>query len=157
MTTAIYAGSFDPFTNGHLDIIKKASPLFDKVTIVIAINHNKLRKYNAVKMCQAIEQTLHECGINNCVVGIYNGLIAELTRSWKCQYLIRGLRNSMDYNYEENIAKINAQLDPQVETIYFRSSQDIVSSTFVKELYSFNHDISNYVPPAVLKLMEEYK
>lgn len=154
MTEAIYPGSFDPFTNGHLDMVKKASELFDKVAIVIAINKNKSRAYDADKMCKAIEATLRENNITNCIVGTWDGLIADLMYQWKVKYLIRGLRNNMDYNYEENIAKINKLINPEIQTIYFRAESDI-SSTMVKELYSFGKDISTYVPSAVLNLMEE--
>ncbi len=157
MTSAIYAGSFDPFTNGHLDIVKKASKIFDKVIIVIAINAKKVRTYNAYNMCSAISKTLQENYLSNCMVVTYDGLVAELAYDWDVPYLIRGLRNIQDYNYEEEMSKINAELNAEIETIYFRSNQDIVSSSFVKELYNLKYDISNYVPSAVLKLMEECK
>ena len=155
MTHAIYPGSFDPFTNGHLDMVKKASELFDKVTIVVAINKSKSKTYDPNKMCEAIESTLQANNITNCVVGTWDRLIADLMYQWNVKYLIRGLRNNMDYNYEENIAKINKLINPEIQTIYFRAESDI-SSTMVKELYSFGKDISAYVPSAVFNLMEEY-
>lgn len=157
MRTAIYAGSFDPFTNGHLDIVKKASKIFDRVIIVIAINTKKSRAYKGDKMCGAISQTLQENRLSNCMVVTYDGLVAELAYDWDVKYLIRGLRNVQDYSYEEEMSKINARLNPNIETIYFRSNRNIISSSMVKELYSFNHDVSKYVPCAVLKLMEECK
>ena len=156
MKTAFYAGSFDPFTNGHLDIVKKASELFDKVVIVIAINTKKSRAYNDDKMCAAIETTLKEHGITNCTVGKYNGLIADLMSGWNVKYLIRGLRDVVDYNYEENIAKTNKLIYPEIETVYFRADNNI-SSTMVKELYNFGKDVSDYVPTAVFDLMEEHE
>lgn len=157
MTSAIYAGSFDPFTNGHLDIVKKASTIFDKVIIVIAINVKKTRTYRAYDMCSAISKTLQENQLNNCMVVTYDGLVAELAYDWGVPYLIRGLRNAQDYSYEEEMSKINAELNPEIETIYFRSNQDIVSSSLIKELYGLKYDVSEYVPSAVLKLMEECK
>lgn len=156
MTHAIYPGSFDPFTKGHLDIVKKASEIFDKVTIVIAINKNKKRTYNVEKICTAIETLLFEKNITNCVVGTWDGLVADLMNDWNVKYLIRGLRNNMDYNYEENIAKINKLINPKIETVYFRAENDI-SSSMVKELYSFGKDISDYVPLRILQLMEAEK
>lgn len=155
MTHAIYPGSFDPFTNGHLDMVKKASEIFDKVTIVVAINKSKSKAYDSNKMCTAIESTLQANNITNCVVGTWDGLIADLMYQWDVKYLIRGLRNNMDYNYEENIAKINKLINPKIQTIYLRAESDI-SSSMVKELYSFGKDISAYVPSAVFNLMEEY-
>lgn len=152
---AIYPGSFDPFTNGHLDIVKKASKLFDKVAIVIAINKNKSRAYNTDKMCAAIETTLQENNITNCIVGTWDGLIVELMHSWNINYLIRGLRNTMDYNYEENIAEVNKLMYPEIEYVYFRADNSAISSSMVKELYSYRQDISKYVPKSIAEVMEE--
>ena len=154
MTEAIYPGSFDPFTNGHLDMVKKASELFDKVAIVVAINKNKSKTYDTDKMCKAIEIALAENNITNCIVGTWDGLIADLMHQWKIKYLIRGLRNNMDYNYEENIAKINKLIDPEIQTIYLRAESDI-SSSMVKEFYSFGKDISAFVPESIYKLMKD--
>jgi pantetheine-phosphate adenylyltransferase len=153
MTKAIYPGSFDPFTNGHLDMVKKASELFDEVTIVVAINKGKSKTYDTSKMCKAIETTLQANNITNCIVGTWDGLIADLMHQWKVKYLIRGLRNNMDYNYEENIAKINKLINPEIQTIYLRAESDI-SSSMVKELDSFGKDVSVFVPKAVYKLMK---
>lgn len=154
---AIYAGSFDPFTNGHLDIIKKASKLFDKVVIVVAINKNKSRTYNTDKMCSAIEVTLKENNITNCIVGSWDGLIADLMYSWEINYLIRGLRNVTDYNYEENMAIVNKLINPNIEYVYFRADNAAISSSMVKELNNYRQDISAFVPEAVLNIinMEE--
>ena len=151
---AVYPGSFDPFTNGHLDIIKKASALFDKVATVVAINKNKSRTYDVDKMCKAIEATLVKNNITNCVVGTWDGLIADLMQSWNVKYLIRGLRNTMDYNYEENIADINKLINPNIEYVYFRADNSAISSSMVKELYSFGQDVSQYVSKAVIEIME---
>lgn len=155
MKTAVYPGSFDPFTNGHLDIVKKASMLFDKVVIVVAINKNKLRTYDVMDMCLAIEDTLEENNITNCVVGTWDGLIADLMRNHGVKYLIRGLRNTMDYNYEENIAEVNKLINPNIEYVYFRADNSAISSSMVKELYSFGQDVSQYVSKAVIEVMKE--
>lgn len=154
MRVAIYPGSFDPFTNGHLSMVKRASELFDKVIIVVAINNKKTRKYDSNKICKAIEKTLEAKNITNCVVGSWDGLIADLMKQWDVKYLIRGLRNNMDYNYEENIAQINNLINSDIQTIYFRA-KDNISSTMVNELFAFKQDISDYVPLEILKLMEE--
>ena len=154
MRCAIYPGSFDPFTNGHLDIVKKASTLFDKVTIVVAVNKNKRRAYDVGKMCLAIEDTLKENNITNCVVGTWDGLVADLMQRWNVKYLIRGLRNTMDYNYEENIAEVNKLINPNIEYVYFRAENSAISSSMVKELYSFGQDISQYVSKPVIEVME---
>ena len=101
---AIYPGSFDPFTNGHLDIVKKAAALFDEVCIVIGVNAKKQRAFESDKMKVAIEKTVQELGMTNVCVSIFEGLVAEYARDNNIKYMIRGLRNNMDYNYEENIA-----------------------------------------------------
>jgi len=151
---AIYPGSFDPFTNGHLDIVKKGANLFDTVHILIGINANKKRSYDSVLMKQAIEKTLEENNITNCKVCIYDGLVAEYTKENHIGYMIRGLRNNMDYNYEENIAEVNKLINPALEYVYFRAENVAVSSSMVKELNSYGKDVSKFVPAPVLKLMK---
>lgn len=150
---AIYPGSFDPFTNGHLDMVVKGAKLFDKVHIVIGVNANKRRSYDSEAMKLAIEKTLEEKKITNCEVHVYDGLIAEYTKVNQIGYMIRGLRNNMDYNYEENIAEINKLINPDLEYVYFRAENVAVSSSMVKELHGYHKDVSKFVPTAVHELM----
>lgn len=150
---AIYPGSFDPFTNGHLDIVKKASNLFDEVHILIGINAQKRRAFEGEKMKAAIEQTLRDCGITNACVTIHDGLVAEFARINGIHYMIRGLRNNMDYNYEENIAEVNKLINPDMEYIYFRAENVAVSSSMVKELHSYGQDVSAYLPKAIYDVL----
>lgn len=152
---AIYPGSFDPFTNGHLDIVLKSAKLFDQVHIVIGANTEKKRSYDAERMKTAIEKTLAEHSITNCDVCVHYGLIAQYTAENKIGYMIRGLRNNLDYNYEENIAEINKLIDPKLEYVYFRAENVAVSSSMVKELNSFGHDVSSFVPKAVWDMIHE--
>lgn len=151
---AIYPGSFDPFTNGHLDIVLKSAKLFDQVHIVIGANAEKKRSYDAEMMKQAIEKTLAERGITNCDVCVHEGLIAQYTLDNKIGYMIRGLRNNLDYNYEENIAEVNKLINPDMEYVYFRAENVAVSSSMVKELHSFGLDISPYVPKEIIEVMK---
>ena len=151
--TAIYPGSFDPFTNGHLDIVRKASEIFDKVYVVIGVNAEKRRSFPADRIAAAINETIAQQGIQNCVVVIWEGLVAEYARMMKADYMIRGLRNNMDYNYEENVASVNKLINPELEYIYFRSNNVAVSSSMVKELHSYGKDVSQFVPTAVLSLL----
>lgn len=153
--TAIYPGSFDPFTNGHLDIVKKASRLFEKVYIVLGINPQKKRTYAPEVMVNAIAAALQENGIRNCKVCAYEGLVAEFAKLQGAGYMIRGLRNNMDYNYEENIAEVNKLINPKLEYVYFRADNVAVSSSMVKELTMFGKDVSRYVPDAVLKVIKD--
>jgi pantetheine-phosphate adenylyltransferase len=151
---ALYPGSFDPFTNGHLDIVKKAAELFEEVYIVIGVNAMKKRSFDADGMKSAIEATLQDCGISNCKVCVHEGLIAEFSMQTGVHYMIRGLRNNMDYNYEENIAEVNKLINPDMEYVYFRAENVAVSSSMVKELYTYGRDISKYVPKKVLAYMQ---
>ncbi len=151
---AMYPGSFDPFTNGHLDMVKKAAVLFDTVYIVIGINAKKKRTFDAYQMKEAIEKTLAEAEITNCKVCVHEGVIAQFAVDHKIKYMIRGLRNNMDYNYEENIAEVNKLINPNMEYLYFRADNVAVSSSMVKELYSYGMDVSAFVPASVLECIK---
>ena len=150
---AIYPGSFDPFTNGHLDIVKKASALFDEVDVIIGVNANKRRTFAAEAMKAAIEKTVAELGMENVSVTVYNGLVAEYAKTNDVKYMIRGLRNNMDYNYEENIAEVNKLINPKMEYVYFRAEKVAVSSSMVKELHGYGQDVSAYLPKAVFDIV----
>ena len=128
---AVYAGSFDYYTNGHHDIVKKAAVLFDRLYIVIAVNSEKSRRYPAELMQTAIARTLEN----------------------DIGYTIRGLRNRMDYDYEENIAAVNKLIAPNLETVYFRADNNGISSSLIAELSKYRKDFSDLVPPAVNELL----
>ena len=151
---AIYPGSFDPFTNGHLDIVKKSAAIFDQVYVVIGVNAQKKRTFSADSMIIAIEKALQDAGITNAVVTAHDGLVAQYAKEQGIGYMIRGLRNNMDYNYEENIAEVNKLINPDLEYVYFRADNVAVSSSMVKELRQYNQDISPYVPAAILRYMD---
>lgn len=151
MNTAIYPGSFDPFTNGHMDTVRKSAALFDKVYVAIGVNAQKKRSFESGRMKSAIEAALAEAGIENAEVVICDGLIAEYTRDNGIGYMVRGLRNSMDYNYEENIAEVNKLIHPALEYVYLRAENVAVSSSMVRELLRYGRDVSPYVPAAVLR------
>lgn len=150
---AIYPGSFDPFTNGHLDIVKKAAEIFDEVYIVIGVNAQKKRTFAAEKMKSAIESTVQALGMNNVRVAIFEGLVAAYAKENGIKYMIRGLRNNMDYNYEENIAEVNKLINPDMEYVYFRAENVALSSSMVKELHGYGQDVSKYLPEAVYAII----
>ena len=153
-TKAIYAGSFDPFTNGHLDIVRKAAKLFDEIHVVIAINLKKNRTYKSVAMSMAISEVLRAEGLDNVKVCVCDGLVADYAKLNSVQYLVRGLRNQIDFGYEENIAEANKLLYPELETVYLRAENCAISSSMIKELHSFGTDVSAFLPAAVWKLVE---
>lgn len=142
---AVFAGSFCPFTKGHEDIIAKALPLFDK--IIIAIGHNFQKKDDF-----SVEQRMH--WISNIYaneprisVRAYMGLTTEFCRQEKARYLIRGVRNALDFSQEQEMAEINQQLYSDLETVLFLSSPQcrVISSSLVRELWSLGADYSPYL------------
>lgn len=153
MNTGFYAGSFDPFTMGHMHVVKTASKLFDKLVIGIGVNIQKQRQYDKNIMKQAIEEALKDENIDNVEVVTYEGLSVDSAKAHNCNFLVRGIRDDMDYYYEENIAGINEEISG-LDTIYIRAG-DLggISSSTVKELYINGKDVSRYVPRAVLSVM----
>lgn len=150
MIKAVYAGSFDPFTLGHLDIVEQAAPLFDEVIILFCDNSNKKRFTPEVKM---FEQVMEYCRVRFDgkvkVRLVSNYLVADYCKTYEIDYLIRGLRNTTDYLYEENIAKINSEINPDLKTIYFRTRNEAISSSMVKELYKYGKAVDKYLPEGV--------
>lgn len=132
---ALFAGSFDPFTNGHLAILKKACTIFDTVYLCIANNAGKHRRYSIAEMENAIKQTISLNKLSNCEVVICDHLVADFCKELGVTYLIRGLRNTSDYMYEENISKINHEINPDLETVYLRGDDDVISSSIVWKIH----------------------
>ena len=152
-----YAGSFDPFTNGHLQIVKKAAKCFDKVIVGIGYNAEKIERIDKTKMKEAIEATIAEEKLNNVEVVLYDGLTVDKAIECKADILIRGLRNGTDYEYEENISAVNEKI-ANLDTCYFRAGDlGYLSSSIVMELYSKNKPIDKYVPKAVAELLNSLR
>ena len=151
MRVCFYAGSFDPFTVGHLHIVRVASKLFDKVIIGIGKNPNKSRRFDSAKMKTAIKELLNVEGMTNCEVIEFCGLTIDTAREYNAQFLIRGIRNGIDYDYEENLALINEEISG-LDTIYIRAgSYGAVSSSMVYELMQHGKDASKYIPGPILE------
>ena len=148
-----YAGSFDPFTNGHLQIVIKAAECFDKVIVGVAYSMEKEVRLDKEEMKQAIEQTIKDLGLTNVQVTLYSGLTAIEAKKYNANILIRGLRNGTDYQYEENIASMN-EVNAGMDTCYFRAGElGYLSSSLVMDLFKNNCPIDEYVPPQVAKLL----
>ncbi len=155
MKIAFYPGSFDPFTNGHLHVVKTACKLFDKVIIGIGINFQKERRFSNEIMKSAIQETLRLENINNAEVIIYEGLSVDIAKEYNCNYMIRGLRNDMDYQYEENLAQINEEISG-LDTIYIRSGfLGFISSSMVVELLRNNYAVDKYLPKPIIEAVQK--
>lgn len=153
MKVGFYAGSFDPFTIGHLHIVKVASKLFDKVIVGIGVNPKKTRRYDKNLMRDAIDNLLISERITNCEVVLFDGLTADVAKDYKTTFLIRGVRNGIDYDFEENLALVNEEISG-IDTIYFRAgAYGSISSSMVFELLKRNKDVSKYVPKQILELI----
>ena len=138
---------------GHMHVVKTASNVFDKLVIGIGINNKKARRYDKEIMKNAIEQALKDENIDNVDVITYEGLSVDAAKDNGCNFLVRGIRDDMDYYYEENIAEINEEISG-LDTIYVRAGTlGGISSSTVKEIFDNGKDISRYVPQAVLKIM----
>lgn len=154
MKIGFYPGSFDPFTNGHLHVVKKSAILFDKVVIGIGIHPNKKRRYDKNKMKSAIEKVLIRENLTNVSVITYDNWSADAAVKYHAMFLVRGIRNGMDYQYEENIAAANEEVSG-MDTIYIRAgSLGSISSSMVMELLRNGKDVSMYVPEEVLEVIK---
>ena len=154
MKIGFYTGSFDPFTNGHLHVVKRSSELFDKVIIGIGVNSNKKRKYHQNIIKEAIEKILEREGLSNVSVILYSNLSIAVAKEHDTTFFIRGIRNGMDYDYEENIALINEELSG-IDTIYIRAGKyGAISSSIVNEFKSYGQDVSNLVPLEIYEIMK---
>lgn len=152
---ALLAGSFDPFHNEHLSILKKACGMFDKVYLCISNNADKNRKYPIEAMVNAIKEAVLANNLVNCEVVVCDHLTANFCRELDVKYLVRGLRNSKDYEYEETQAKANKKINPDLETIYLRGEDDAISSTFVRTLIKFGEPVEEYVPASIFKVIQQ--
>lgn len=145
MRIAVFPGSFDPLTKGHEEIIRKALPLFDKIYVAIGENANKKYCFPLEKRQQWIRQVFfQESAVE---VAVYEGLTVDFCRKVKAQFILRGLRNPLDFQYEKDIAEANRCLAPEIETVFLLSSPELahVSSSLVRELYHHQGNYSDYV------------
>ena len=151
---ALYAGSFDPYTNGHHDIVRKAAALFDRVDVLIGVNVRKARRFDAEAMRGAMQALFDAEGLANVRAVVHDGLVADYCAEHGIAYYVRGLRSATDYAYEEGNAQVNRMLNPALETVYLRADEPALSSSMVRELLAFGKDVGAYVPAPVLRVIE---
>ncbi len=149
MRLAICPGSFDPVTNGHLDVIQRASHLFDKVVVLVAVNADKHGVFTAEERCVLLRRaTAH---LPNVEVDSYDGLLADYARERNAAAIVKGLRAMSDFEYEFQMALTNRKLNDQVETVFLTTSTEYMylSSSLVKEVARLGGDVSEFVPSCV--------
>lgn len=145
---AVFAGSFDPFTKGHEDILLRSLPLFDEVIIAIGYNASKKYMFSLEKRIHHIETIFKEH--NNVSVDHYNELTVSYCKRNNAAFIIRGIRNSTDLEFEKSICQMNKDIEPEIETIFIMTAPELsaINSTIVRDIYRHQHDISKFVSEA---------
>jgi len=153
MIKALYPGSFDPITNGHIDVIKRASRLFDQVIIAVSQNINKKSFLSEKEKIETINFSVKD--LNNVEVLAFDTLLVDFAKANNAQIILRGLRAVSDFEYEFQLAGMNKHLDKNIETFFVTPSEEFsnISSSLVKEILMLGGDISSFVPKNVEKLL----
>ena len=153
---AVYPGTFDPITNGHVDIARRALELFDKLVIAVAINVRKTPLFTTEERAEMIRASLG-AEAARVEVDSFSGLLVDYARRRQARVVIRGLRAIADFEYEFQFAHMNRHLAPDVETIFLMTSDEsfYVSSSLVKEVAAMGGDIGKIVPPAVVEALKK--
>lgn len=146
---AVFAGSFDPITLGHFSIIEKAIPLFDKIYVAVGTNTSKSYLFDAEKRLELARQSF--AGYDHVEIADFEGLTVDFCKKVNAKFLIRGLRNNIDFEYEKPIAEMNKKLLPDLETIFFITDAEIscISSSIVRELIRNDGNVERFLPPKV--------
>ena len=153
MKIAIYPGSFDPITNGHLDILKRSLKIFDKVIVLVAVNPNKQSRFSVKERIAMIKESVEGLNVE---VDSTEGLTVEYAKSRGATALIRGLRAVTDFEYEFQLASANDFIDSSIESVFLMSKNDksFINSSMIIELYEKGIDVSALVPEPVLKRLK---
>ncbi len=151
MRTVIYPGSFDPLTNGHLDVIQRAARLFDRVIVAVAQNDAKTPLFSLSERSALVAATLQAEGLQNVETDVLDGLLVEYVVRRKATAIVRGLRAVSDFEFEFQLALMNRKLDETVETIFLmpKDTYSFLSSRLVKEIARLGGDVGQFVPPGI--------
>src|SRR5438552_5304906 len=153
MRRAIFPGSFDPLTNGHLDIIRRSAPLFDEMIIAVLNNPDKNPMFSSQERCEMIREVLPSVETDDCkmVVESFSGLTAHFAREKKATAIVRGIRAVSDYEYELRMALMNRRLEPTIETVFLMAGEEYsyVSSTLMKEVFELGGRVAGLVPELI--------
>lgn len=146
---AVFPGTFDPVTKGHADIVNRAAGLFDKIIIAVGVNTQKKTLFSLEQRVEWLEQTFQH--LPHVEITSYQGLTVEFCKSQNSKYILRGLRNSSDFNYETHIAQLNTSLDSEIETVFVLTSPELsyISSTLIRDLIIHNGEYKKYLPEGI--------
>ena len=152
MKVAIYPGSFDPITNGHLDVLNRALKIFDKVIVLVAVNPKKKSRFSPEERVQMIKEAVN----GNVEVEAFAGLTVEYAKAHGATHLIRGLRAVTDFEYEFQLASANDFVDSNIDTVFLMSKNDksFINSSMIMELHEAGVDVSSLVPESVNKRLK---
>lgn len=155
MKVAIYPGSFDPITNGHLDIIQRGCKTFDKVIVAVLINIDKKGLFSIEERVELIKKATKH--LKNVEVVSFNGLLVDLAKKYNAKVILKGLRAVSDFEYELQMALMNSKLAPDIETLFMMTSiqYSYLSSSSVKQVGKFGGDISGLVPEEIIDIVKE--
>ena len=156
--TALYPGSFDPWTNGHLDILSRAVKMFDKIIVTVAVNNKKNAVFTGEERIELIKDSIKQYNWSNQVEIVqFTGLLIDLARNKNVNVLLRGVRQISDFEYEFRMALTNRRLAPEIDTVFLMPDEQLtfISATIVKEIAFWNGDLSSFVPDNVAKALHE--
>jgi len=156
MKIAIYPGTFDPITNGHLDIIERASQLFDKVIVTVAVNSSKTPMFTTEERVALVRAAVRGARLKNVTAEAFSGLLVKFARKQRAVVLIRGLRAVSDFEYEFQMALMNRKLAPGITTVFLMPHEKYtyLNSSIVREIARLNGNFKDFVPPSVYKSMK---
>ena len=154
MIRAVFPGTFDPPTNGHLNLIRRSARIFDKVDVVIAVNTDKYDFFDPEERADMLKEMVRD--IPNVEVHIWNKLIVEFAREVNARLMIRGVRALTDFGYEFELAMTNKSLDPEIEIVFMPTDPKyfVIRSSIVKSVFKMNGDVAKMVPKVVMEAME---
>jgi len=159
MRRAIFPGSFDPLTNGHLDIIRRSAPLFDEMIVAVLNNADKRPMFSVDERCAMIRDVLPTVDTGDCrmLVESFSGLTADFARERQATAIVRGIRAVSDYEYELRMALMNRRLEPQIETVFLMAGEEYsyVSSTLMKQVFELGGRVAGLTPELVESKMRD--